>query len=148
MQNNSLTWLLIADASKAKIYSLQKARFFQHPLDLENLRLVGEFTHQASRMKTRDLVTDKMGEFGGGTFVDATSPKSKESELFAHQLIAQLQVGRNQYRDLILVAPPAFMGQLQKQCPREIQKLISQKIEKDYTAQEGRELLDTLLNHL
>jgi protein required for attachment to host cells len=145
---NCTTWLLLADSSKAKIYSLHKARVFQQPDNVENLKLINEYSHNASRMKTRDLVADKLGEFGSGTFVEATTPKLHEAELFAHQLVAALQVGRNQYRDLIIVAPPMFMGILYKHMPHDIQKLITQKIEKDYTQQNGRELLQSLLIHL
>ena len=145
---NSITWLLLADASKAKIYSLHKARLFHQPNNTDNLKLLHEYAHNESRMKNHDLVADRLGEFGSGTFVEASSPKVHEAELFANQLIAALQVGRNQYRDLIIVASPMFMGLLNKHMPTEIKKLITQKIEKDYTQQNGHELLESLLIHL
>src|SRR5687768_7208429 len=131
---NSKTWLLIADASKARIYSLYKARVFQeqHPKHLE---LIGEYSHIESRKKGSELTTDKLGEFGNGTFVEATSPKIREAEQFAHELIHHIEIGRKEgvFRDLIIVAPPAFMGMLQKYMPTEMHKLVSQRIEKDYT---------------
>lgn len=147
---NSITWLLIADASKARIYSIIKARIFQDPANLKNLKLLGSYSHDESRKKAAELISDKMGGFGSGTFVEATSPKVHEAEQFAHELIDYLEAGRknNSFRDLILIAPPAFMGLLHKCMPHEMHKLISKTIEKDYTHHDNRELLQNLLNHL
>lgn len=145
---NSKTWLLIADASKARIFAMHKVRVFRekNPNDLE---LIGAYNHENSRKKGSELNSDRMGEFGSGTFVEATSPKLHEAQQFAHELLGHLETGRkeNNYRDLIIVAPPAFMGLLHKHMPHGVNKLISQKIEKDYTHCEGRELLQNLLTH-
>lgn len=145
---NSITWLLVCDSSKARVYSLHKARIFNDP-DPKNLQLLNEYTHDASRKKAADLISDKMGEFGSGTFVEATSPKVHEAELFAHELLQHLETARkeNNYRDLIIVAPPAFMGLLHKHMPHEIHKLVSKKIEKDYTQYNGNDLLNNLMHH-
>lgn len=145
---NTKTWLLIADAAKARIFSMQKARIF-HDKNPNNLELIGAFTHENSRKKGSELTSDKMGEFGSGTFVEAMSPKLHEALQFAHELLHHLEIGRKEknYRDLIIVAPPAFMGILHKHMPHEVHKLISQKIEKDYTQYEGRELIQNLLTH-
>lgn len=150
METNTITWLLIADASKAKIYSIHKARMFLEQTNPKNLKLIGQYSHQESRMKSAELVTDRMGEFGSGTFVEATLPKTHEAEKFALELINHISAGRrdNHFRDLIIVAPPTFMGILHKHMPHEIQKLISQKIEKDYTQSNDRELMQLLLTHM
>lgn len=146
---NSRTWLLVADASKARIYSMYKARVFQEK-NPKQLELVGVYTHDASRKKGSELETDKRGEFGAGTFVEATTPKMHEAEQFAHQLLDHLDTGRKEgsFRDLILVAPPTFMGLLNKLMPHEMQKLVSQTIEKDYTQKNERELMENLLHHI
>ncbi|MBX3708819.1 MAG: host attachment protein [Gammaproteobacteria bacterium] len=145
---NAITWLLIADASKARLFSMHKARFLrdQHP---KNLELISCFTHEKSRMKGSELTTDKSGEFGVGTFVEATSPKTREAEEFALELLEHLESARksNHYRDLIIVAPPAFMGMLHKHMPHQMHKIVSQNIEKDYTLHEGVELTHHLINH-
>lgn len=147
---NTKTWLLVADASKARLYSIHKARIFQEQTHLtDGLELVSEFKHDKSRKKNSDLITDKSGEFGSGTFVEATSVKFHEAEQFAHELLKFLDVGRKEktYRDLIIVAPPTFMGLLHKHMPHEMHKLVSQRIEKDYTNNTERELMQNLLNH-
>lgn len=145
---NTKTWLLIADASKAKIYTMHKARILKEN-NPKNLELIGSYTHENSRKKGSDLTTDKKGEFGSGTFVEATSPKVHEAEQFALQLLGEIDIGRasKDFRDLIIVAPPAFMGLLHKHMSHEIKKLISQCIEKDYTQDNERQLLQNLLQH-
>lgn len=147
---NSTTWLLIADASKARIYSLIKARIFLDTTNDKNLKLIGTYYHEESRKKSAELISDKMGEFGSGTFVEATPPKTHEAEHFAHELVNHLEAGRinKNYRDLIVVAPPAFMGLLHKFMSHELHKLVSKTIEKDYTQQNTKELLESLLNYL
>jgi protein required for attachment to host cells len=146
--SNNLTWLLVADASKARLYSIHKARVFQQQ-NPDELALVAEYVHADSRKKGVELATDKMGEFGSGTFVENTSPKWHAAEQFAHELLGYLESARKEgsYRDLIIVAPPAFMGLLHKHMPHEIHKLVSQKIEKDYTQNNPRELMQNLITH-
>lgn len=146
---NSRTWVLIADASKARIYSTYKARLFQQK-NPKDLKLEGNYIHNESRKKNSELESDKHGEFGSGTFVEATEPKTYEAEQFAHQLLNQLDIGRKEgsYRDLILVAPPSFMGILNKCMSHEMHKLVSQTIEKDYTQHNERELVENLLTFL
>ncbi|TAK78523.1 MAG: host attachment protein [Gammaproteobacteria bacterium] len=145
---NTKTWLLIANASKAQLYSLHKARFFQeqHP---QNLNSIAQYTHDKSRQKGTELATDKLGGFGTGTFVEATTPKFHEAEVFAIELIQHLNEGRaaGSFRDIVLIAPPTFMGLLHKHMPQETHKLISQTIEKDYTAFSGHELVKNLMTH-
>jgi protein required for attachment to host cells len=145
---NTLTWMLIADASKARLYAMHKARFMreQHP---SNLTLIQDFTHHDSRKKNADLVSDKMGEFGSGSFETSTPPKTHEANVFAHKLMNHLDIERKNgtFRDLILVAPPTFMGHLHNNAPTSISKMISQQIEKDYTQDEGVTLINKLIKH-
>lgn len=150
MTETTLTWVLVADSSQARLYSMHKAKIFQEQMLSNDFHLISEFAHEASRKKGAELVTDKMGEFGSGTFVEATSPKQHEAEQFAHQLLAHLETARkmNKFRDIILVAPSAFMGILCKHMQHELKKFISQRIEKDYIHLQDRQLLQALINHL
>ena len=153
MANHSNTWVVVADASKASIYSMHKARFLidENP---NNLTLVSTHTHHESRQKTSDLVSDKMGEYGSqsgrNSLIEMTVPKLREAEIFAHELLEQLEMGRtgNHYRDLIIIAPPAFLGLLNKGMTQNLQKLIIQTIEKNYTNDSIRVLAQNLMQHL
>ena len=149
MTEQSLTWILIANASKARLYAVYKAKLFQADSHPDDFKLIDEFSHEESRMKNRELVSDKMGEFGAATFGEATPPKALEAEQFAQQLITMLEAARktNSFRDIILIASPTFMGMLCKQMPNELQKTLNQKIEKDYVHLQGQQLLQALVNH-
>ena len=146
---NPVTWLLVCNASKARLYAMHKVRVFREP-NAKNLHLVNEFAHEESRMKNVELKSDRDGEFGSGTFVEATSAKQHEAEQFALELIHTLEAGRKDghYRDLIIIAPPAFMGLLNKHMHNEMNKLVNKKIEKDYTQKNPNDLMENLVNHL
>jgi len=148
IMENNLTWLLVADASRAKLYAFHKAKLFKEQTNVKNLKLIGEYSHDASRKKTSELTTDRMGEFGSGSFIEATSPKLREAEQFAVELLEYLAKGREQFRDIIIIAPPAFMGIINNHLSHVINKLVTQRIEKDYTQYNEQELLTTLLQHL
>jgi protein required for attachment to host cells len=147
---NSKTWLLIANASKAKLYSFHKAALFQHQ-DPKALTLVNEFSHDKSRKKNSELSTDRMGRLGAYTsgLAEATPPKTHEAEVFAIELVNHLDEARteNKFRDLIIIAPAAFMGMMSKHTTHEIEKMIAQKIEKDYTSHTNHELMHNLMQH-
>ncbi len=147
---DNLTWVLVADSSKARLFSVHKTKLFNKSVSSQDLTFVDEYHHENSRKKDRDLVTDKLGGFGKGTFVEATDPKHHEAELFSHELTQVLSSGHNQhhFRDIILVAPPMFMGLLNKNLSHEVNKLISLRIEKDYTENEPKELVNHLINYL
>lgn len=149
MPENTTTWLLIADASRAKLYSMHKARFLIDKKS-DNLNLINQFTHDESRMKGIDLRSDVRGSFGYGAFEVAMTPKLHEADEFAKELVSHLNSARtnNHYRDIILVAPPAFMGLLQKHIPHELDKLVVKRIEKDYTQNTNQELAVNLMQHL
>ena len=147
---DNLTWVLVADSSKARLFGVRKAKLFNKAADPNDLTFIDEYYHENSRKKDSDLVTDKLGGFGKGTFVEATDPKHHEAELFSHKLTQVLSNGhsQNHYRDVILVAPPAFMGLLNQHLSTEIDKLISLRIEKDYTEHNPKELITHLINYL
>lgn len=148
MEKNK-TWVLIADASSARIYAVHKAIIFQEPTNSKNLELVADFSHADSRKKGVDLTSDRLGNFGSGTFVESTDPKSHEAEIFAHELLHYLENARNEnkFKELILVSPANFMGLLHKHFPNTLNKVVTQTIEKDYTKQQGSELIQSLLSH-
>lgn len=143
---NNKTWILVADAFQAKIYSTQKATLFNGDGRLE---LISEHTHPKSRQHERELVTDKSGRFGKATFVEP-DPKRHEEEIFAKKLADVLEKGREDkhFHELILIAPPLFIGMLHKQLSSHINKLVNLTIEKDYTKCDAKELIAHLQEYL
>ncbi|MBA3660463.1 MAG: host attachment protein [Gammaproteobacteria bacterium] len=154
MTSSTLTWLVIADASKARLYSCHKAKIFIEGAKTDDLHFLAEFSHVESRLKQAELVADKMGSFMGpfGTtrFEPTTPPHLQEADQFAYELVHVLEQGRlrQEFKDIILVAPPAFMGLLLKHFPHELKKYPLTQIEKDYTQLNEKEMLKALLNHL
>jgi len=133
----STTWILIANASSARIYSNQGPK--------KGLQLVKQFAHPESRDKASELVSDRPGQTRGnghGAFVAATDPKQHEADRFALELSKELDQGRgaNSYERLILVASSPFIGMLNSRLSSHVRALVSESIEKDYTKATDREL--------
>lgn len=142
------TWILVANASNARLYQTPKAKLLNGSAALA---LVREFDHPDSRKKAGDLVADKSGNFnnrvvGQGTFGEVTHPKRQEQDNFARELAKLLCDGqhRHSYDDLILVAPPQFHGLLHRYLNGSVEGLISLDIEKDYTSANESNLVQRL----
>lgn len=146
------SWILIANASQAKIYKTARVKLFNGDGALE---LVAEFGHPQSRQKNADLTADRSGKFqgqntGSGTFNEAAVPKKVEADQFAKELIKKLNEGRNKnsYQDLIVVASPQFHGILNKHMQGPLEQMVSVNIEKDYTKIAEHDLLKQLQEYL
>ncbi len=148
MTDNTITWLLIADSSRARLFTLHKPKFFQHPSH-DNLSLLHTFNHEDSRKRAGELVVGKPGKFGKGTFDGNNTPHEHEAARFAHELATALHTGfdKHDFRDVILVAPPYFMGVLKETLPEQVRRHVSQTIEKDYTQLSTQELAARLSEH-
>lgn len=139
----STTWILVSNASSGKI--------LRNTGPNKGLEIVREFDHPQSREKNSDLVTDRPGHNQGhgnghGSYVPATTPKEHEADIFALELARELEAGRvgREYDRLVLVAPPAFLGQLNQRLNDTVKSLVSDKLEKDYTRSTSKELAEHL----
>ena len=139
----STTWILVTNASSGRI--------LRNTGPNKGLEMVKEFDHPQSREKNSDLVTDRPGHNQGhgnghGSYVPATTPKEHEADIFALELARELETGRvaKEYERLVLVAPPAFLGQLNQRLNAPVKALVSDKLEKDYTRATNKELAQHL----
>ena len=128
----AITWILVANASLAKLYANLGPK--------TGLKLIKELAHPESRQKNADLVSDRPGSqgsngSGGGTMRPQTEPKQHEAQVFAQEIAQTLYQGRatNAFKHAILVAPPAFMGLLNHVIDAPTAQLVSARFEKDYT---------------
>ncbi len=135
----STTWILVSNASSGRI--------FKNAGPNKGLEVVKEFSHPLSREKNSNLVSDRPGHNPGagnghGSFVPATTPKEHEADVFALKLARELDAGRvdNQYSRLVLVASPAFLGQLSSHLNDSVKGLVTDRLEKDYTRATDKEL--------
>jgi protein required for attachment to host cells len=146
---DNTTWIVVADAGKARIFSALKARLF-NSTNPKNLKLISEHTHGESRKMDSELVSDRQGHFGSGTFEEPTDPKRHQEEIFAHEITKILGHAHNEnkFHDLILIAPPTFMGLLNKHLTHTTKQLVSIRIEKDYTRHTEQQLVTQLQKYL
>jgi protein required for attachment to host cells len=138
-------WVLVCDAAKA--------RFFELRGDSPTWHLVSEASHDGSRSKTADLVSDKAGRSsseGNGVhhnaLAPASTPKEVQKEHFAHSLRNTLdQAMRSaRFHHWVLVAPPHFLGMLEKELTVELRKHLMKTVDKEMTHLAPRELAEKL----
>ncbi|MDT8376881.1 MAG: host attachment protein [Mariprofundaceae bacterium] len=138
------TWILVADKSHAKLYAMNGRA--------GALTLTKEWDHEASRKHEQDLTSDlpgrafdRMGE-GRHAMGQPLDPKEHEAELFARQLINEMDRGRtsNEFAHLCLVAPPEFLGLLRKQCSPALEHLVSDEVGKNLVFEDAETVRDHL----
>ena len=133
-----ITWILAADASRARV--LQRSGRAEALVEIQGL------DNPAGRAHDRDLVTDAHARFrgNGGPASDRqeTSAVEHATDLFAKRLGAFLEKARaeRRYDELVVVAPPKFLGALRAELDKETGKLVREEIPKDLSALNAREL--------
>ncbi|MGR8930798.1 MAG: host attachment protein [Gammaproteobacteria bacterium] len=131
----SETWVLVADSSKARFFSVVSRS--------EPLQELDGMLHAESRLREQDEISDKQGGLAGGhgegghAFEAPTEVKHHEAEVFARQIVNRLEHGRvtNALDKLILVAPPAFLGTLRQAMPDPLANLVSKSVDKNLVAE-------------
>lgn len=143
------TWIVAADESRARV--LQVARPKRELLEIEDL------LNLEGRMQNRELITDAEPRFGGHGGVgkpgarptggpasdrQAETKVEHSARLFAKELSRYLEKARVQHRfdELVLVAPPKFLGTLRKALDKEVEKLVARELPKDLSWFDAREL--------
>ena len=149
----SLSWIVIANGSEAKIYQTQRVKLLDGSENGDNLQLITAMEHPASREKPMDLVADRAGTFESSkhdTFVEQADAKKIERENFAREIVDFLENSRtaNKYDDLILIAPAAFRGIIYSIANEQLKNQVSVEVDKDYTKDNPRELVAHLQDYL
>ncbi|MDB6096143.1 MAG: hypothetical protein JWM09_421 [Francisellaceae bacterium] len=147
---NEAVWVLLANASSASFYSVsEKNRHFN---------LIKKIDHPESKLKERELDTDRPGHFHKakttirGAFEEPLSHKYLQRMDFAKQINLELENGRinSHYKGIIIIAEPHFYGLINTNAPQEVQSMIKFHLPKDYTHYSEKELitqLEMLLKH-
>jgi len=139
------TWILVANASKAFLYSSEN-------LYTGDLQLVEELRHPESREKGVDLITDGPGGYatdhGARSAYEKSRPKEDEAEIFAIKLASLLKDGNynHDYEQLVLVVTSHFYGLMKKHMDFVVDEFVH--IDKDYTQLTQRELIERLHEHI
>jgi len=138
------TWILVGDASRARILSFDK--------DDGPWLVVEQVEHPLGRARTSDLVSDRAGRQreAGPPASQQTDPAEQESYRFAEQLCHILQKGSDEHRfgRLVLVAPPRFLGYIREVLHEPVAKRVVASLDKDYTHHDEKELRRLIAPHL
>ena len=143
------TWIVAADSSRARV--LQVADREQKLLEVDDL------LNPQARLQERDLQTDAEPRFNGhggvgkaGTAPTGGPASDRETQgaaehnvkTFAREIGRYLEQARNQHRydELVLVAPPKFLGALRHELDKEVEKLVVEELPKDLSWFNAREL--------
>jgi len=139
------TWVIVADGSHARVFERSR---------LQPLTELQAFVHPQSRQSN----IDSSDEYGR-KFVDSrerqfietkVTPLEREERLFARELGRFLDGAEAEHRfdELVLVAPPAFLGALRDEIEPRTQRHITCTVNKDFTQLDQRDLARSLKDHI
>lgn len=127
----SVTWILIADRTKAKLVHVLPHGEGPFP-ELASL------AHEAGRLQPRERDSSKPGRvIHPAGYASAVEPHEDrdhvESRRFAAEIVHHLDHCRQEGRfdQLMVIAPPKFLGVLRDAWPPPLQKLVHREIDQD-----------------
>lgn len=135
-EQQGYTWVVVADASRADLYKRQTRR--------SPLELIESLAEPRARGKEQDFSADAPGRAfdSGGQGRHAMqgdhTTKQHLREVFAQQIAAELEAGRQagHFKQLIIVAAPAMLGDLRQQLSAATTKLVAAEFSKDLAGEE------------
>jgi protein required for attachment to host cells len=132
------TYILIADAARARLFA---ARRLAAPW-----RAIRVFAHPRSAAKGSDIMADRPGRVHQSAdrrrsaMEPRTPPRRVEAEHFARELADALETAHGQYRQLVLVASPRFLGFLRSCLSDAVRATLTISLGRDWTEVPAREL--------
>ena len=141
-------WIIAADESRARV--LQVA-------DRDELLEIEDLLNPDARLQERELQSDAEPRFNGhggvgkagssrtgGPASDRETQGAVEhsAKVFARELGRYLEKARTDHRydELVLVAPPKFLGALRKTLDKEVEKLVTGELPKELSGLNVREI--------
>ncbi|MBK1720986.1 host attachment protein [Thiocystis violacea] len=128
------TWILVADNSRARIFSAEKAT--------GPITEISSMTFPEGRLHEGDLITDKGGRSqtpGAGVHGvnGEDAHKQENADRFASLLCEDLEAARNQgrFRKLYIMAAPALLGLLRKHQSSSLRQMVAGELDKNLTTQ-------------
>ena len=138
------TWILVCDAARARIFDVDPNE--------GSWSVVEEIDNPDGRLRAHELVSDGQGSVrqsgtGASPKMEAhTDPAEVEEDRFARELTHKVQhaFDTNKFSELMVVAPPKFLGRLRHHFGAPLTRAVSGSLAKDYTALD----VDTLRKRL
>ena len=141
-------WILVADRARARLFSLGPGA----PRLIE----IGDFVNPGARIPGHELehappprVHDRFG--AGRHAIEAhTPPREKAALQFAAMLGAHLKHAHDEqrYRDLVLIAPPRFLGALNAALGARRGETVLMRVPKNLTRNPANEIREALPRRL
>lgn len=142
------TWVIVADASRARIFSAEKS--------FSALEQIEEINHPEGRLHDQDLNSDRPGRSfdsagdGRHALGKEVPPKKHEAQRFAKALCDRLNNARatGLFEKLYIVASPSFLGNM-RNCMNDVtQKAIAGELDKNLTTHDPSTIRSHLPNFL
>jgi len=142
------TWVLIANASKARCYTREHAN--------APWTEVAGFEDAWGRAKGLDLAEDRAGYEAGGRvragapYSPHLDPKTKEHESFARQLARFLNeaIAARRCESLVIFASNPFLGEVKSYLDDHASRALARSLALDLTSFSGAELARRIDEHL
>jgi len=142
------TWIIAADESRARVLQVAGP---------DRLDEIDDLVNPSARAQDRELQTDAeprfnghggVGKTGSGRTGGPASDREAQGAVehsvrtFAREVGRYLDRARLDHRfdQLVLVAPPKFLGVLRKELDNEVEKLVADELPKDLAGFSAREL--------
>jgi protein required for attachment to host cells len=127
-------WVLAANSGNATLFAADSPT--------APLTELMSFDNPEARAKQMELTSDRPGRSfdshgeGRHAMEVEVGPKEQEQIRFAKLIVDRIEQGRveNDFQRLVVVAAPAFLGQLRANFGAPLGSLASLEIDKDYTA--------------
>ena len=127
------TWVLVADGARARLFETAPVERALTELDC--------YANPEGRAGTRGTTTERpptVNESVGParhSIEPHTTQREKVADRFAKSLRDVLERGRNEHRyeQLVLIAPPRFLGRLHANFSKELRNTLAGEIRRDFT---------------
>lgn len=135
------TWVLVADAARARLLRADRAE--------RRFHLLREETHDAGRAKAGEIMADRPGRSLDSSRTGArhamepdTDPRRVEQHRFAALIARALAAAEasGRFDELVLVAEPRMLGELRQALPERVAARVSREIGKDLAGLDAPEL--------
>jgi protein required for attachment to host cells len=134
MANFPLTWVVVADRARARIFEWSSVNGkLEELVDLTNPE--GRLQDRAISSDRPGMAVDSQHHRSGHPMQAGHSAADNAARAFAHDIAARLGSALDQkcYERIVLVAPPGFLGDLRSALDDRVQKLVADSVGLDLT---------------
>ncbi len=145
VNEHSETWVVVADGTKARIFSWSTAN--------ASLEEVDDLLNVEGRLHNSELASDKYGMAPDSSnqksqhrMQQRNSPHEKSINAFALRVRDTLRTAYDEkrFRRCVLIAPAKFMGLLKARLPSRVAKSVSATLPLNLTSESPQAILDHL----